>query len=123
MTLSICHACNKKIKTTLLSCDSCNHWFCDNYHGLDPEVIKMLEKNVSKFVLWFCKTCGPKATDLKNISTKLDMVLDNLSTNNIIPILSKLDNVIEKSSFDNTSTLPSTHICQLILKRGQTQHF
>ena len=38
------------------------------------------------------------------------MVLDNLSTNNTTPILSKLDNIIEKSSFDNTSTLPSTHI-------------
>ena len=67
-------------------------------------------KNVSTFVLWFCKTCGPKATYLTDISTKLDMVLDNLSTNNTTPILSKLDNIIEKSSFDNTSTLPSTHI-------------
>ena len=72
---NLCHSCDKKTYNAVLSCDSCNHWFCPDCHKLSKETIKVLENNDSKFVKWFCGSCGPKITDMMSLSSKLDDVL------------------------------------------------
>lgn len=112
-TSNQCHSCKKHTNDAVLSCDLCDHWICADCHNLSAEVVKMLEDNASKFVMWFCSTCGPKTSEKFKVSSKLDDIINLVKA---IPTSQPIVNVKPTSDPPLYSQVASTKISNIVHK-------
>ena len=85
MENTTCNGCEKSTDKEVLSCDSCNLWFCKNCHNLSKTIIDVLNKYQDKGLKWNCKHCdnSTKATltKLEKIQNTIDNVINKVDEN------------------------------------------
>ena len=124
MSKTTCSSCFTKTKETVLSCDTCEKWFCVKCHKLPSTFVDQLTKYENLGATWNCLLCKTNNNSSKKLVNKVDSMLEKvnsiaeqLNTDNQLKqqrtfadIVSRASDIVEQlpTSTDTTDLIQST---------------